>query len=109
MTDEDLKKTYNELSDLKDEFDLKWRNNIHNLRYQTKVKENDKRVAEIIMNFVRIIRKYDFLYKLVIENEHFNYNDHKEYMEITGLWDKNEFKKYSLNVIHKLRELLHNE
>lgn len=106
MTDEDLKKTYNVLSDLKDEFDLKWRNNIHNLRYQTKVIENDKRVAEIIMNFVRIIKKHDFLYKLVLENEHFNYNDHKEYMEITGLWDKNEFKKYSLNVILKLRELL---
>lgn len=109
MIEKKHKELYNELSDLKDEFDRKWGNNIHNLRYQTKVKENDNRVAEIINSFVRIMKKYDFLYQIILENQEVNYEVNKTYMETTGLWNKKEFSNYSLKVILKLRELLDDE
>lgn len=106
MKEIDLERLYNELSYLKDEFDSKWRKNINDLKYKTSVRDNEIRVAEIIRTFVKIIKKYDFLYRIVIENEHFNYDDHKEYMETTGLWENNEFHTYSLKVILKLREMI---
>jgi hypothetical protein len=52
MTKDNWEEIYNELYYLREEFCQKYRQNINDLKYQTKVKENENRVAQIINNFI---------------------------------------------------------
>jgi hypothetical protein len=106
MAEENLEEIYNELYDLREEFIKKYRKNIHDLKYYTKVRENEKRIAEIINSFVNILRNHDFLYQVIFENDEVDYENNKTYMEHTGLWNDKEFYSYSLKVIHKLEKSL---
>ncbi|WP_445712115.1 hypothetical protein [Flavobacterium sp.] len=106
MQEDNWEEIYNELYDLREEFIQKWRKNINDLRYQTKVNENNKRVSEIINSFVRIVKRHDVLYQVVLENEYVNYEDNKAYMESTGLWEESVFNSYSFKVIYKLEKIL---
>ncbi len=106
MEEENWEEIYNELYDLQEEFMEKWRKNIHVLKYQTKVRENEKRVAEIINSFIRIVKRHDVLYQVILDRKDVNYDNNKAYMEITGLWKESEFYSYSFRVIDKLEEIL---
>ncbi len=106
MEEENWEEIHNELYDLQEEFIQKWRKNIHDLKYQTKVRENEKRVAEIINSFVRIVKRHDVLYQVVLDKKDVDYENNKAYMEFTGLWKESEFYGYSFRVIDKLEEIL---
>ena len=106
MTEENWEEIYNELYDLREEFFQKWRKNIHDLKYQTKVKENDNRVTEIINSFINIVKNHETLYKVILDKKDVNYEDNKVYMEYTGLRKESEFSNYSGKVIDKLEEIL---
>lgn len=106
MAEENWEEIYNELYDLREEFIQKWKKNIHDLKYQTKVKENADRVAVIINSFVRIVKRHDVLYQVILDNKEVDYENNKTYMEFTGLYRESEFYGYSLRVIHKLEEIL---
>ncbi|WP_144444492.1 hypothetical protein [Flavobacterium sp. 9] len=106
MEEENWEEIYNELYDLREEFFQKWRKNINDLKYYTKVKENDKRVAEIIDSFIGIVKRHEVLYQVIFDQEDVNYENNKEYMERTGLRKESEFYSYSLKVMDKLEEIL---
>lgn len=106
MEEENWEEIYNELYDLREEFIQKWRKNINDLKYQTKVRENEKRVTEIINSFVRIVKRHDALYQVVLDKKDVDYENNKTYMEFTGLWKESEFYSYSLKVIDKLENIL---
>lgn len=106
MTEENWEEIYNELCDLQEEFIQKWRKNIHDLKYQTKVKENENRVAEIINTFLRLVKKHDALYQVIFDKKDVDHENNKIYMEYSGLWKESEFYCYSFKVIDKLNEIL---
>ena len=106
MTKDNWEEIYNELNDLREEFCEKYRMNINDLKYQTKVKENENRIAQIINLFIKIVERHEILYKVIFENEEVDYEDNKAYMEHTGLRNKYVFNSYSCKVIRKLEEIL---
>jgi len=117
ITEKNIKKTFimqennweeihTELDNLRDEFIQKWGKNIHELKHQTKVNENKKRISQIIISFLEIVRRHDVLYQVILENEYVNYEDNKTYMESTGLWEESVFDSYSFKIIKKLDEML---
>lgn len=106
MEEENWVEIHNELYDLQEEFIQKWRKNIYDLKYQTKVRENEKRVAKIINSFVRIVKWHDILYQVILDKKDVDYENNKTYMELTGLWKESEFYGYSFKVIDKLEEIL---
>lgn len=106
MTEDNWEEIHAELYDLREEFFQKWRKNINDLKYYTKVKENDNRVAEIIDSFIRIVKRHDVLYQVILDKEDVDYEDNKAYMELTGLRKESEFYGYSGKVIDKLEEIL---
>lgn len=106
MTKDNWEEIYNELYALREEFCQKYRKNINDLKYQTKVKENENRVAHIINQFIRILERHENLYQVIFENKEVDYEVNKAYMEHTGLRNKNEFYSYSGKVIRKLEEIL---
>ena len=109
MAEDNWEEIYNELCDLHEEFIQKWRKNIHELKYQTKVRENENRVAEIINRFIKIAKRHDVLYQVIFEKEDVDYEDYKTYMELTGLWKDSEFYGYSFKVLDKLEEIMKTE
>lgn len=106
MAEDNWEEIHNELYDLREEFLQKWRKNVNDLKYYTKVKENDKRVAEIINSFIRIVKRHEVLYQAIFDNKDVNYESNKEYMELSGLRKESEFYSYSGKVIDKLEEIL---
>ena len=106
MEEKNWKEIHNELYDLREEFIHKWRKNINDLKYQTEVKKNKIRVAEIIDNFVRIVKRHDVLYQVILDKKDVDYENNKTYMEFTGLWKESEFYSYSFKVIDKLEDIL---
>jgi len=106
MAEENWEEIYNELYDLQEEFIQKWRKNIHDLKYQTEVRKNEKRVAEIINSFVRIVKRHDVLYQVILNKADVDYENYKTYMEFTGLWKESEFYGYSFRVIDKVEKIL---
>lgn len=106
MTKDNWEEIYNELYDLREEFCQKFRLNINDLKFKTKVIENENRVAQIINQFIRIVERHESLYKVIFENEEVDYEDNKAYIEHSGLRNKNVFHSYSSKVIRKLEEIL---
>ena len=94
MKEENWEEIYSELYDLQEEFIQKWRKNIHDLKYETKVRENEKRIAQIINRFVRIVKRHDVLYQVILDKKDVDYESNKAYMEFTGLWNESEFFSY---------------
>lgn len=101
MEENNWVEVYNELYDLHEEFIQKWRKNINDLKYHTKVRENEKRISEIISNFIKIVKRHDKLYQVIFDEKDENY---KTYMELTGLRKESEFYNYSGKIIRKLEE-----
>lgn len=106
MAEDNWEEVYNELYDLREEFFQKWRKGINDLKYYTKVKENDKRVGEIIDSFIRIVKRHEVLYLVILDKKDVDYENNKAYMELTGLRKDTEFYSYSGKVIDKLEEIL---
>lgn len=106
MANDNWEEIYNELYNLREEFIQKWRKNINDLKYYKKVKENDNRVAEIIDSFIRIVKRHEVLYQVILDKEDVDYEGNKEYMEQTGLRKESEFYGYSSKVINKLEKIL---
>jgi hypothetical protein len=106
MAEENWEEIYNELYDVREEFIEKWRKYIHDLKYYTKDRENERRIAEIINNFIKIVKRQEVLYQVIFEGYEDNYENNKTYMELTGLRNEREFYTYSHKVIDKLEELL---
>ena len=106
MTKDNWEEIHNELYDLREEFLQKWRKNINDLKYYTKVKENDIRISEIINSFITIMQRYEVLYQVILDNKDVDYENNKTYMEHIGLRKESEFYSYSGRVIDKLEEIL---
>lgn len=109
MTKDNWEEIYYELYDLREEFCQIFRKNINDLKYQTKVKENENRVTQIINHFIRIIERHDILYQVILDNKEVDYEDNKVYMDHTGMRNKYVFHSYSNKVLEKLEEILNRD